>query len=275
MRALVVLALLAVGAVTPLACGGGSTELESLAPPEAVAQAATKTAKADTYRASFTGSLGVAGQTLRMTGDGEFDAEGKRGHMTMAYTVAGQKLVTEMVLELPVMYMRLPAELGAQLPSGKRWISIDLDEVGQELGFEFQQLMQASQSDPSQSLQYLRGAAGLRTVGQEEVRGVETTHYRGTVEFRRLAEQFPEMKESIDRLIELTKVEQVPTDVWVDDDDLVRRMGFAYNDMQFAPGQRGDMSMTIELFDFGTDVDVETPPADQVIDLQELLGQGD
>jgi hypothetical protein len=273
MRFLLALSFLALAAVTPLACGG-SDQLESLAPSEAVAEAATRTAKADTYRASFRGTLGVSGQTLRLTGDGDFDAARERGHVNMAYAFGGQRLELEMVVALPVIYMRLPAELGAELPSGKSWISIDLQRRGKELGFDFQQLVQASQSDPSQGLQYLRGASDVRTVGHEEVRGVDTTHYRATIEFRRLAERFPELKESVERVIELTKVESVPSEVWVDDEGLVRRMGFAYEDMQFAPGQRGNMSMTMDLFDFGADVDVEVPPADEVIDVQELLGPG-
>jgi hypothetical protein len=86
-----------------------------------------------------------------------------------------------------------------------------------------------------------------------------------------VASQFPELKESIESIIELSKVESVLTDVWIDDDELVRRMRLAYQDMQFAPGQQGDMTMTMELYDFGVEVEVEPPPANEVIDLQELI----
>jgi hypothetical protein len=63
----------------------------------------------------------------------------------------------------------------------------------------------------------------------------------------------------------------VPKEVWVDDDGLVRRMKLAYDDMRFAAGQRGDMAMTMELYDFGVDADVEPPPARQVVDIEQLM----
>jgi hypothetical protein len=34
------------------------------------------------------------------------------------------------------------------------------------------------------------------------------------------------------------------------------------------------MELTMEFFDFGVDVDVEPPPSDEVIDIQELIGAG-
>lgn len=267
MRRTLALFALALAAL-PLACGGGE-----LSPEAAVAQAATKTAKAETYRTSLTGTMtGFTPQTLRMTGTGEVDASSKRARMTIAYDVAGQKFEAEVAMDWPVMYMHFPPELGAQLPSGKSWIKFDLQKIGKQLGVDLQQLMQVSQADPSQGLQYLRGASNVERVSEESVRGVDTTHYRGTIEFRRVAKEFPELKESIERLIELSTVERVPTDVWVDDDGLIRRMRLDYQNMRFAPGQpQGDMTMTMELFDFGADVDVEPPPDDEVIDLQELI----
>jgi hypothetical protein len=252
------------------ACGG-----ESVSPQAAVAQAATKTAESETYRTSITASMtGFAPQEVRMTGTGEVDAVSQRMHMTVNYDFAGQTFGAEMAMDWPVIYMRFPAELAIPLPKGKSWIKFDLQKAGKELGIDFQQLMQAGQADPSQGLQYLRGASDVEEVGEESVRGVDATHYRGTVDFRRVARQFPELKESIENIIELSKVESVPTDVWIDDDGLVRRMRLAYQDMQFAPGQQGDMTMTMELYDFGVEVDVEPPPKDEVVDIQELLRQG-
>lgn len=267
-RRTLVLFTLALAAL-PLACGG-----DGLSPEAAVAEAATKTAKSETYRASFTGSMtGFGTQTLRMTGTGEFDAGGKRARMTVAYDIAGQEFELEMAMDLPLMYMRFPPEFGAQLPSGKSWIKFDLQNLGEQLGFDFQQLMQASQADPSQGLEYLRGVSDVETVGEESVRGVDTTHYQGVIDLRQVAKEFPDAKESIDRIIELTTVDRVPADVWVDGDGFVRRMRLDYQGMRFAPGQRGDMTMTMELYDFGAEVDVEPPPDDEVIDIQELLNQ--
>jgi hypothetical protein len=66
----------------------------------------------------------------------------------------------------------------------------------------------------------------------------------------------------------------VPTEVWIDEEGLARRMELTYKGMRFAPGEEGDMTMTMELFDFGVEVDIQPPPANNVTDLQDLLGQG-
>jgi hypothetical protein len=99
---------------------------------------------------------------------------------------------------------------------------------------------------------------------------VETTHYRGVVDFRRLADELPDARESIEQLMKLAKVDRVPTDVWVGHDGLVRRMKYTY-DMQLS-GQPTQTTMQTDLYDFGTDVHVSTPPADSVVDITQLVG---
>jgi hypothetical protein len=133
--------------------------------------------------------------------------------------------------------------------------------------------MQAGQADPSQGLDYLRGATDIQEVGREDVRGVPTTHYKGVVELRRVADQFPELQPSVERLIQQTGIDRVPVEVWVDDDNLVRRMRQSYEGAQVGPGASMDMTSTVELYDFGTKVDVSPPPADETVDLSQLIGQ--
>jgi hypothetical protein len=166
-------------------------------------------------------------------------------------------------------------------PGLKGWIRFDLQALGEEAGLDFDQLMQlGSQSDPSQALAYLRAASDdIQEVGSEEVRGVETTHYRMTVDLARVAAAAPPaqreaLQAQVDELIEKSRIQNVPTDVWIDEDGLVRRQRLTYENMAFAPGVHGDMTMTMELFDFGVDVEVDPPPASQVVDLQELLKGG-
>jgi hypothetical protein len=115
--------------------------------------------------------------------------------------------------------------------------------------------------------------ADVEKLGEEEVRGAKTTHYRATVSLREVANQVPEQKRNIERVIEVSGIEKVPTEVWIDGGGRVRRMKLDYEEMQFAPGQKGDMEMTMELFDFGVEVDVEAPSANQVMDLTELVNE--
>jgi hypothetical protein len=266
-------ALLLLLAALPLACGG-----ESLSPQAAVAQAATKYEEAGSSRVSMSATMtGVPGGPFTFTGEGEFDRE--RGRMTMDMSELGEATggafagELEMILDDLVMYMKFPEAITEQLPGGKSWVRIDLRKAGKELGIDLEELMQVQQSDPSQSLQYLRGASDdFEEVGEEEVRGVETTHYRGTIDLHKAVEQLPEdARESFERAIDLIGTNDLPLDVWIDDDGMARRMKYE-QPLPSAGGEEGAMELTMEFFDFGVDVDVEPPPADEVIDIQELIG---
>jgi hypothetical protein len=262
--------LVLVLAVLPLACGGAE-----LSPEAAVAEAATRTEDEGSARVSFTGTLtGIPGGSFTVQGEGEF-ARG-RGRMTFDLAgIAGGSGSLEMIFDQLVIYMRFPAEIQAQLPGGKSWVRMDLETLAEEQGIDLGALMQFSQSDPTQSLQYLRGASDdFEEVGSEPVRGVDTTHYRGTIDLRKAAEGLPEeARESVDRVIELTGERELPVDVWIDDDGLARRI--TYEQPLPAPGaEDASMELTMEFFDFGLDVDVEPPPAEDVIDIQELAQGG-
>jgi hypothetical protein len=254
------------------ACGS-KTGAETTVSPDAVQLAASRTTDAGTYKADMTASVDVSGQSVEMSGTGAFDANDQRGEMSFTTSVAGQDLDMEMVYALPAVYMRYPAGLLPGAPEGKPWVKLDLEKLGRQQGLDFGQLMQAGQSDPTQGLQYLKGAKDIQAVGDEEVRGVQTTHYTGVVDLHALTEEDPALKESVDQMIAQTGITSIPVEVWIDEDGLVRRLK---QTMRGAAGGQGiplDMTTTTELYDFGTDVSVEEPPADQVIDFQELLGQ--
>jgi hypothetical protein len=122
-------------------------------------------------------------------------------------------------------------------------------------------------------LRYLRATSGQVTrVGQEEVRGVKTTHYKATIDLRKM----PKLgRGSAERLIAAGSPATMPIEVWVDGRKLVRRMR-----MQIAmklpatagpaAGQEMDLDETIELYNFGPKPRIEPPPADQVYDATEL-----
>ena len=92
---------------------------------------------------------------------------------------AGWKI--EVVQDGDVAYLRFPA-IDAQLPSGKTWIKATEGDAAVG-GFDFHELESFSRSDPRELLDALRTLSGdLETVGTEELRGVETTHYRAVVD---------------------------------------------------------------------------------------------
>ena len=256
-------------AAMPLACGG-----DGLSPEAVVAEAATKTADAGSARIDMSAAIEGGGQSFTMVGKGEFADQ--RGRMTFDLSdQAGQQLSMEMIFDQLVIYMKFPSELGAQLPAGKSWVKMDLEELSREEGIDLAELMQAGQSDPTQALQYLRGASDdFEKVGEEEIRGVGTTHYRGTVDLRKAAGQLSEgARESVDRIVELTGESSFPFDVWIDEDGLARRIKYEQS-LPTAQGSNATMGMTMDFYDFGVEVEVEPPAEDEVVDLQELIGQG-
>jgi hypothetical protein len=287
-RAAVLFAALLFFVVT--ACGGGdgggstAASQDSAAAAQLVADAADKTADAGTSRAIFMIEMsGLAAEPITMTGEGVFDSAGRRGRLTFDMSdlggASGQDLgEAEMIFDDLVVYMRWPF-LQEVNPSAKEWLRFDLEALGERQGFDLGQLSQLQQSDPSQALVYLRAANEVEAVGEEDVRGVGTTHYTMTVELAKVAEAAPpeqraQVQASIDEIISKSGVREAKTDVWIDDEGLVRRQRIEYQNFRFAPGQEGDMAMTMELFDFGVEVDVTPPPEDEVTDITDLINGG-
>ena len=270
--------LAALTALGASACG----ESAPATPQAAVLQAADTTTEAGSSRASFELTMtGLTPGPLTMTGEGIFDSSERKGRMTMDMSQlaagTGQELgEIEVIFDEFVVYMRFPF-LQTLQPDLEPWVKFDIRELGKEQGFDLGQLSQLNQNDPSQVLQYLRAASeDVEEVGKEDVRGVETTHYRMTVDLRKVVERAPEdqreqLRASVEQLIEASGIETVPTEVWIDEEGLARRIRLAYETMELAPGQTGAMTMTMELFDFGVEVDIQPPPPEGVTDIRELL----
>src|SRR5439155_19818933 len=129
--------------------------------------------------------------------------------------------------------MKFPL-LTQQIPGGKDWIKLDLQKLSKAQGFNLGSLAQLSQSDPTQALQYLRAASSdVQTVGKEQVRGVETTHYKLKVDLEKVPDTAPpdqraDVRASIQNLITQTGTRFIPTEVWIDGNGLVRRERIAY-----------------------------------------------
>jgi hypothetical protein len=219
------------------------------------------------FTADFTGSASGT-----MTREGEFS--NREGHLTLQMSDLGGGAFgsgqAELVFSDLVYYMKLPEGAGLPVPPGKEWFKIDLKQLGQTQGLNLEQLTQLSQSDPSQALDFLQGASDdFHEVGTEEVRGEPTTHYAGTIDLNKVAENAPaDLAEQYKKLAELVPSSSVPMEVWIGDEGYVHRLRF---EQKLAAGS--SMTMEEELYDWGTDINVTVPSEDQVVDLTQLLGQ--
>jgi len=168
------------------------------------------------------------------------------------------------------------APFAKQIGTGKEWLKFDLQELGEQQGFDIGALT-GSQGDPTQQLDQLRAAKGaVEVLGEEKVRDEQATHYKATIDLRRYAEQAPpgdreRVRRSIERLIELTGTNEAPTEVWIGHDShRIRRM--RVKSRYKVPQGVGEIEqdMTIELFGFGWPVErIEPPPAAETADLAE------
>jgi hypothetical protein len=198
-------------------------------------------------------------RTARMTFDMGDIAEQSNGQLPADATM-------EEIVAYPAIYMRSPI---FNAVAGGKWVTMDLREAGRRMGFNLDTFMQ---SDPTQSLRYLRVAGeDVERKGQEPVRGIPTTHYSATMNLHKAPDVFPEgpkrddARKSMERVIDLTGLEKYPIDVWIDRRNMVRRMSMSM-DMK-VQGQRMKMGMSFELFNFGPKPAVKPPPAKDVVEL--------
>ena len=289
-------------ALVAMGCGGGGSDTGVAAAPislEQLARSARTSADATSGRFSFDMSLSNpdADEPFALSGEGAFDARSKRASMSLDLSslakllggfvagVAGSssgdlpKLddpegwKIQVVRDGSVAYVRFPA-FDDKLPAGKSWIRGDENGLSTD-GFDFGQF---TNNDPRQVLDALRAVTGdVQTVGTEELRGAETTHYRAVVDPARVAKQTPGNDgQTAQSLLGLLTSEaglgDIPVDVWLDSDGLVRKLTLELNASDPATSQPGSATMSFELWDYGKAIAIHVPPASQVVAAAALHG---
>ncbi|PRX99962.1 hypothetical protein [Allonocardiopsis opalescens] len=126
-----------------------------------------------------------------------------------------------------------------------------------------EQLSQGRQQDPLAQLQLLTASGDVEEVGREEVNGVPTTHYTGTYALADAlaAVEDPAERDALQQLYG-DSVEAVPYDVWIDNEQLPRRVSME------AAGTR----TTIDFLEFNQAVDIRWPSEEEIIDFEDMLG---
>jgi hypothetical protein len=263
---------LLVAALAVAGCGGGSAL--SFDP----AASAASTADAGSAKVAFDTAITAAGQNLHLAGAGAVDF-GKRA-ARMTFDVGDLLRASGLPAQVDerwtvltdglVVYIRAPA-LSRRLSGGKKWLKLDVEQLAKHQGVDLGELQQLTQNDPAQMLDYLEAVSGkIEEVGREDVRGVATTHYRAKVDLDKVADQAPANARKAVRAsiasLERALGTEVPVDVWVDSQNLVRRLS------EHLTTARGKVDFTVDFFDFGTPVTVTTPPASETIDLGRVLG---
>ena len=263
---LVALVVLASGLL--VSCGGGTTavSIQTL-------RAAVRTTQAvSSERFTLEETVSSNGKHVTITGSGAVTADGKAVAVAMQIPGAGS---IEIRLVDDTFFMNLDELPGVsgKLPDGKHWVRITSDEMQKLSGTSLQQLRdQAQDNSPSRSLAYLNGLSGdAENLGDEVVNGQRTTHYRASVDFGKAADDMPNLSDSMRQ--KLAKFGTVPVDLWVDDANRLVKMHFHMDGSAFSAPAGTTVDMTMTMTDFDAAVDVSAPPADDVADYADVVGQ--
>lgn len=268
-RLLPVLLVLPVVAVLAAGCGSGRGTL-SLDP---VASAATKAQQASTYAFDYTATMQVLGQELSLSGTGQSDTANGRMQMSMDFTGLPSSLTqngssAEFVLADKVMYLEMPL-ISGMLPSGKRWLKVDLASAARQAGTS---LGSFGQINPQQWLQELLASNNTQKLGTDTVQGEQMTHYRTTIDPSKLSNVPAAQRAAVRKALKQIGMSTVPVDVWVDGKGLLRQESIS---MTLGQGlQSATMKVTFDMHDFGETVNVQVPPPDQVFDAGAALKSG-
>jgi hypothetical protein len=130
--------------------------------------------------------------------------------------------------------------------------------------------------DPTVNLQLLRGVTeDVEELGTEDIDGESTTHYRVVVDVEDAAAQAEGVtQQQVSDITQQTGQSTVEMEVWIDESDRIRRIAQTVDlseaEMVRAEADmQGTIDVTIDLRDFGTQVDIDEPAEGEVVDIDE------
>jgi hypothetical protein len=261
------------------ACGQESGELPRPANPRAALLDAMIAAyDARTMHEEFTMSLDAVGERLSFSGEANVDTRNQRASLTMDLGMLGGSM--DMIMVGDVIYMRSP-----MFPDvDTEWVSFDPSKMDPATAARFGGMGTGSM-DPSAYAALFAGAVHVAERGTEEIGGVTTTHYAGTIDLEKAIAGFAKvMGEDADPAavaqleqafgqLEQLGLGRMPFEAWVDEAGRLRRQRFTMDFGSLLPGaDAASMEMTIDFSAFGEPVGIEAPPASAVTDVTSTVG---
>jgi uncharacterized protein YkuJ len=285
-----VVAILAIGAGAFFAfaagsSGGDDSTIEVTGPDGSpadafsFARATTTASEAQAARFDMTMSIPLIGE---MVIDGAMDSGSQRMSMSMSIPALdesngsdglfpGQDI--EMVLdgEALVMYMKDSSGfLGSGNGNGDSvWVSMDLSEMAEIDGLSVDEFQDSFLTNPAEMAAMFDGVDAVE-VGMETIDGVEVMRYEVTVSVKDMIESNPQMADQFEtngfEVSEVEMFDQIAYDVWVTQDNQLRRMAF---DLEIEGMQ---MSMVMNISEVSDSIDIPLPDPTDVESLDNIWG---
>jgi hypothetical protein len=260
-----------------------------------VASAATVSNATPGFRMTLGMTFSAPGTQFTMsgTGSGSMDVRDRAGALHVSLQLPNLPQITQAlgsstlsmdeITRGMTIYLKMPAAIAERLSGGKPWIRFDLAKQAAAMGLSGLGSLSSANpmsTDPGQMLQYLRAASGgVTKAGTATVAGHPTTAYRATIDLSKVPNLVPAAdraaaRQSIQRLEALAHIRQLPMEVWIDGQHLVRRLAVTMHMPLGSTGQTMAMAMTITIPQYGPQPLPALPPASQVTDASTLGAAG-
>jgi hypothetical protein len=244
--------------IAVLAAGCGTK-----AQPDKLTAAVTRTA-GQTARIAMTTTMQMQSMSVSYTAAGEYDFVHSRGMISMQNPVG----MTEIFIA-PTAYIKLPGGSGS-LPDGKSWVALD---AGTSNGLDASLFGPFGGTDPADLLASLRAiSSSVTSLGPTTIRGVKVTGFRVDIDPAKAAARVPPRERAgFQAFIGTLGPGQIPVDVWVDGQNLVRQVKLSVH-LPTGEGTPASSKMVqvTDFYDFGVPVRVSPPPASQVASMAQL-----
>ena len=218
-------------------------------------------------------------EAVDLTASGTVDFGGDRSRMELDFgeilELGGSGSASdwrgEAIYQGDTIFIRMPG-LTKALPERVEWLEVDSATLAEQGGTQF------NAPDPVEFVGFVAALGeDAEELGEEEVRGTDTSHYRGTVAVADLprvarAEDRAQVA-SYARRLRTAGLERFPLDVWIDEDGLIRRLRVEYEDLSTGATAMS-LSTSVDFYDFGVEAKIEPPPRAEVTPFGELIGRG-
>ncbi len=166
------------------------------------------------------------------------------------------------------MFMNMGA---AGMPlGGKNWVKYDYDALAKKMGPAGALLKdQMNNNNPNRAMQLLIASGKVEEAGKEDVRGVQATHYTGTLSVSELTRmQSKSISEqdlkALEQQLKQAGTENETIDLWISSDNLLVKK------REQMTGGATTFDSTVYYSDYGTKVTVTEPPAGDTVDFDKV-----
>jgi hypothetical protein len=190
--------------------------------------------------------VGTGTETMSAAGTGVIDFVHKAESLSMRGNSNGEPVTLDVRLVGGTVYTRTSGD----------WVSAPATQAS------------VSTPDAMNYLTYLQGVSSdVRVEGHEVLRGVDTTRYGADVDLGRALAQSvsPDQRKALSQGLAMLGGVKMPTTVWIDGDGRLRKMLLSMDISSIvrgpadAPSDDIKIVVVVELYDFGTPVDVVAP----------------